>query len=444
MLFGLPWWGLTVLIVFLLVCAVIFRLGVHRLGPDSRSVLPGTKTEDNNSSRQLVHSATALRRSQIALLLSSRIAAFSGFALILIGPAARYLSSPLEWVLVIILLAIALAMGSLLVDGLSRSRQPEDAPTNASKCWYRLGQVLSILLFPIHRLLEVVMARIGNSESNLADRWRQIPDEPELEVGVLEEHEAQLGDYIAEFRDTDVEEVMTSRMDIVAIPTSATLQGAVDIISESGHSRLPLFRDHLDHIEGMIYAKDLLKELVGGDPDAIPNWPLIARKPLLVSTDQSIEDLLRAFKMGTTHVALVIDEYGGTEGLVTLEDVLEELVGDIRDEFDQDQPVLFERIDERHIRFDARIDLDAFGIIVGSYLDIDISQMLETEQLDFETLGGLVQHLTESIPDSGIEVSASGLVFRVEDVDQHRIGHVVVSPAEPSRPPETAEQEEAD
>ena len=145
------------------------------------------------------------------------------------------------------------------------------------------------------------------------------------------------------------------------------------------------FRDFLDHVDGIVYAKDLLPLLVDGDPDARPDWEKLARPPLLVPVDQSIEDLLRSFKVGTTHIALVVDEYGGTEGLVTLEDVLEELVGEIRDEFDRDEPTLYERIDENSLRFDARIDLDAFKTIVGTYLDPGIAHTLETEQYDFET-----------------------------------------------------------
>jgi CBS domain containing-hemolysin-like protein len=143
---------------------------------------------------------------------------------------------------------------------------------------------------------------------------------------------------------------------------------------------------------------------------------------------KKLGDLLKDFQTKKTHIAIVVDEYGGTAGLVTLEDVLEEIVGEIRDEHDETEEELYEQIDANTYRFDARINLDDINELVG--IDLD------TEEYDFETLGGLIFHLTGSIPQEGDEIKFESLKIRVEAVDNHRIGQVLV---EFGPPPELEE-----
>jgi len=243
------------------------------------------------------------------------------------------------------------------------------------------------------------------------------------EHGSLELQERELINSIIEFGETTVREIMISRLDVVALPVTATLSEALQIIRESGHSRLPLYVEHLDNILGIVYAKDLLPYLRDEAPEGDDTYHVdltrMARPPMFVPQGRKLDDLLKDFQRKKTHMAIVVDEYGGTAGLVTLEDVLEEIVGDIRDEHDEADEVLYEQVSDDTYRFDARINLDEINALTGISLD--------TQRFDFETLGGLIFHLTGDIPAEGDEVTFEMLHLQVETVDNHRIGQVLVT-----------------
>ncbi|MFW5972767.1 MAG: hemolysin family protein [Bacteroidota bacterium] len=289
------------------------------------------------------------------------------------------------------------------------------------------------LLFA-HRTLAPLSLMLARSTDMFRDRLkrgsRRISSE-ELKAmadvgeahGTLEEEERELIYSIVEFGETNVREVMVSRVDMVALPVTASIDDAIELIRSSGHSRIPLFIEHLDNIIGVIYAKDLLPYLGRNGVDHI-DWTRMARTPMFVPPGKKLDDLLREFQAKKTHIAIVVDEYGGTAGLVTLEDVLEEIVGEIRDEHDESEPSMYERLDENVYRIDARINLDDLSDDLG--IDID------GDQFDFETLGGLIFHLTGSIPVEGEEVVHENLAIRVETVENHRIGKVLVRVLPPS------------
>jgi CBS domain containing-hemolysin-like protein len=176
----------------------------------------------------------------------------------------------------------------------------------------------------------------------------------------------------------------------------------------------------------MIYAKDLIPYL--GVPGGLKGikWKALARPALFVPAGKRVDSLLRDFQTKRTHVAIVVDEYGGTAGLVALEDVLEEIVGEIRDESDRHESPLFEHVDAATIRCNARIDLDDLNEVLLQHLGAREDQLLDTASFDFETLGGLIFHLTEEIPDEGVEVTYGSLAVMVETVENHRIGDVLV------------------
>ncbi len=241
--------------------------------------------------------------------------------------------------------------------------------------------------------------------------------------GTLEEEERELINSIVEFGDTSVRAIMVSRLDMVALPVTATLQEALEMIRTQGHSRLPLYVDHLDNILGVVYAKDLLPYLKNGNAIGRLDWTRVMRPPMFVPHGRKLDDLLKDFQRKKTHLAIVVDEYGGTAGLVTLEDVLEEIVGDIRDEHDEPEEEWHEQLGEHVYRIDARMDLDDLNELLG--LDLD------TESFDFETLGGLIFHLTGEIPSEGDEVPYGRLTLRVERVENNRIGQVRVTVTPP-------------
>jgi CBS domain containing-hemolysin-like protein len=236
--------------------------------------------------------------------------------------------------------------------------------------------------------------------------------------GTIEEEERELIHSIIDFGDTTVREIMVSRMDMYALPVTATLEEAYRELVESGHSRLPLYDEHLDNVVGLLYVKDLLPFLKPGQWKETPDWRAVARKTLFVPYEKPLVDMLKEFQTKNIHLAIVVDEYGGTAGLVTMEDVLEEIVGDIRDETDEEEEALHRQLDEHTHSVDARIHIDDL---------MDVLQVdLRVENYDFETLGGLIFHLTGDIPRVGDEVVYDGLTMRIESVENHRIGRVLV------------------
>lgn len=241
------------------------------------------------------------------------------------------------------------------------------------------------------------------------------------EQGTLGEEEAALIHSLLEFGDTYAIEAMVGRVDIVALHVSATLDEAVALIRESGHSRFPLYDSSLDDILGVVYAKDLLP-IAGPDrpSDGAVDWRALARPARFIPPSRTLDDLLDDFRTHKTHIAIVLDEYGGTAGLITLEDLLEEVVGEIRDELDSpEDEAQFASVGVDSYRADAGLDLDDLFERLG--MDVD------TEDFDFETLGGLVFHLSGLVPDPGDEVTFRGLRLRVERVEENRIREVLIT-----------------
>ncbi len=288
----------------------------------------------------------------------------------------------------------------------------------------RFSRHVSAFLLPLHRILYPLSRSISRLTKAFHGRFRPARPLSGADVkamaeigeahGTLEEEERELIHSIVEFGDTTVREVMVSRLDIVAIEVSTEIDDALDLIRSSGHSRLPLYVEHLDNILGIVHAKDLLPNLAqNGEPNRPVDWRVIARRALFVPTAKKLDDLLTEFQATKTHIAIAVDEYGGTAGLITLEDILEEIVGEIRDEYDEGEESLYEKIGKNAYRCDARIDLDDLNDVIGSELD--------TEKFDFETLGGLILDLSGSIPSAGEVFTYRGLRITVREVDNRRI-----------------------
>ena len=280
--------------------------------------------------------------------------------------------------------------------------------------------VISRVLYPVVALLAGLLQRMQVVFHN----WG-LKDEPEIlssddlkvmaEIGEahgsLEPDEHEWIRSILDFGDTSVRAIMVNRLDITALPVTATLKDALELIRSTGHSRLPLYAGHLDSILGIVYAKDLLPYLSTNESNI--DWTRLMRPPMFVPLGKKLDDLLQDFQRRKTHLAIVVDEYGGTAGLVTLEDVLEEVVGDIQDEHDEDEDTLLEKISDSEYRADARIDLDE--------LNSALALTLDTESFGFETLGGLIFHLAGDIPEAGYETVHDRLQMEVESVENNRI-----------------------
>lgn len=225
------------------------------------------------------------------------------------------------------------------------------------------------------------------------------------------EDEHRILEGIIKFGSTDVRQIMRSRQEVVALPKDATFPEVLEVILEAGYSRIPVFEETFDNVVGILYIKDLLPFLA----DASYDWCQLIRKPFFVPENKKIDDLLKEFQGMKMHMAVVVDEYGGTNGLVTLEDVLEEIVGDITDEFDDDE-IAYTKIDDDTYLFEGRTSLVDFYKV----LNID-GKDFETNKGESDSLGGFVTEQAGRILRNNEYIRFSGLKLIVESSDKRRI-----------------------
>ena len=235
--------------------------------------------------------------------------------------------------------------------------------------------------------------------------------------GVLEAEEEQMISAVMSLSDSKLHEVMVPRIDIVAIDQEASFDDAVTLVLTEGHSRTPLYKESVDHIAGILYAKDLLRIIAAGGPR--PRLRDIMRPALFVPESQAVDDLLNELQRRRVHMAIVLDEYGGTAGLVTIEDLLEEIVGEIQDEFDEEEPMKVILRDGEAI-LDGRADIDEMGELVDPPLELEDDE-------EYDTVGGFVYHRIGRVPVVGDTVAVDPFTITVIKVTGRRVGKVRVT-----------------
>jgi len=233
------------------------------------------------------------------------------------------------------------------------------------------------------------------------------------EEGAIEEEEKDLIHSIFEFGDTLVREVMVPRPDIVAAPIESGPRHVLDLMLRHGYSRIPVYRANLDEIEGVVYAKDLLRHLHAGKPDVA--LETIMREPYFVPETKKVSELLREMQKKRVHIAIVLDEYTTVVGLATIEDLLEELVGEIADEYDREEPQM-EPVDEYTYLVNGRLSIDD----VNELLDVNLPHD------EWDTVAGLMYGLLGSVPTQGETVKFDHLTFTAEKVQGRRIAKVLI------------------
>ncbi|WP_228350684.1 hemolysin family protein [Rhodocaloribacter litoris] len=411
-----------ILLVLLLLASAVFsgsEVALFSLSATDRDLLA---RQGDSASRRVLRLLERPRSLLITILILNtlvNVAAAILAALVTHGVAQYYGWPPaLTVFLEVIALTFVLLVVSEITPKLIAARHAQTFSRRISGPLFVLYHLLAPLSGALSRAMRRVQDRLKPTVRPLSGEDLKTMAEIGEAHGTLEEDEKALIHSIIEFGETTVREIMVSRLDIVALPVTATLSEALETIRTSGHSRLPLYVEHLDNIIGIVYAKDLLPYTNAHNGSRRVDWTRLARSPMFVPLGKKLDDLLKDFQLRKTHIAIVVDEYGGTAGLVTLEDVLEEIVGDIRDEHDDDEEELCEPIDAHTYRCDARINLDDLNELLGLRLD--------TENFDFETLGGLIFHLLGAIPSEGTEVTYENLHLRVETIENHRIGTVLV------------------
>jgi putative hemolysin len=285
--------------------------------------------------------------------------------------------------------------------------------------------ILGRLLGPLVRLLSWLTRLVAGGFGTDVVRQAQISTE-ELkliverggETGVLEAEEEQMISAVIELGERRVHEVMVPRTEMTALPVTATMDEAIDTFIREGHSRIPVYKKAIDEVVGVLYAKDLLPFLKGGGPK--PDLRKLLRAPLFVPESMLIDDLLHKLQGRKVHLAIVLDEYGGTAGMVTIEDLLEEIVGDIQDEYDTEEPMTV-RLSDDEARVDGRASVDD----LAELFDVDLGTLEDAEEYD--TVGGLIYHRIGGVPRPGdrVDLPDQGLTLTVEVTDGRRVGKVL-------------------
>jgi putative hemolysin len=249
------------------------------------------------------------------------------------------------------------------------------------------------------------------------------------EETVIEDEEKEMIASVFQLGDTLVREVMVPRIDVDAVPGDLAMLEALDLILKAGHSRIPVYEDTIDNIIGILYAKDLLRYLRDGRTDV--SLRKILRPAYFIPESKKVDDLLRELQQRRVHMAVVVDEYGGTAGVVTIEDLLEEIVGEIQDEYDAEEPTV-ETLSEHEYAFDARVNLSEVSELTGVELVSEGS----------DTLGGFIYSHLGKVPAVGDTIEFEGVRIEVLSVAGRRIKQVRVSRLSPTGTPAAVEKEE--
>lgn len=279
-----------------------------------------------------------------------------------------------------------------------------------------LDKLLSPISYPMRAISDYLHEKLGRQKSNISvDQLSQALGLTSTEDTTSEEQKILEG--IVSFGNTDTKQVMSPRIDIFALEMEETFAEIYDKIVDKGYSRIPVYRDNIDHIEGVLFVKDLIPHINKKEFD----WNKLIREPFFVPENKKLDDLLKEFQSKKSHLAIVVDEYGGTSGLVSLEDIIEEIVGDISDEFD-DENLNYSQIDDKNFLFEGKINLKDFYRIV----DVD-EEIFEINKGEAETLAGFILEILGNFPKKGQKIHFTNVNFTIEAVDKKRIKQLKVT-----------------
>jgi putative hemolysin len=276
--------------------------------------------------------------------------------------------------------------------------------------------ILYPLSFVIEKIVNIFIGKIRDIDTISQYTRQDIENLMEVggEDGALEEDEKNMINSIFEFSEKTAKEIMVPRVDMMTIPADITTKDLFSFINENNFSRIPVYKNNVDNIIGILYIKDLLHHIKSLDDNL--NIARILREVTFIPESKDIADLLKMFQKEKTHIAVVVDEYGGTSGMITLEDIIEEIVGEIQDEFDEEER-LFRRINDNSYEFDAKIPVDDLNEILSLNLP---------ENEDYESLGGYLYDLFGEVPEVGDKKTFNGYTFSILSVHKQRIGWVSI------------------
>ena len=277
-----------------------------------------------------------------------------------------------------------------------------------------LYKLLIPVSIPMSKTITYIQEKLGKQKSNISvDHLSQALELTSKEDTTHEEHKILRG--IVNFGNTDVKEVMTPRMDVFALDQKTPFGEIIPRIIEHGFSRIPVYKENIDSISGVLYVKDLVPYI-----DKVKfDWVSILREPYFVPENKKLDDLLNEFKSMKMHLAIVVDEYGGTSGLISLEDIIEEIVGEISDEFD-DEEIIYSKLDDKTYVFEGKTSLKDFYKIIKP----ENSSLFEEAKGEAETLAGFILEIAQGFPKKNETIVFKNYTFTIEAFDNKRIKRI--------------------
>ncbi len=280
-----------------------------------------------------------------------------------------------------------------------------------------LSSLLSVVSFPLMNLTNVIENRLEKRQSNMSVEKLSLALELTSDEATTKD-EQKILEGIVSFGNTETSQIMIPRIDIFALSITELYEDVVAKIVDKGFSRNPVYKENIDEIIGVLYAKDLLPYLNEGNF----NWQKLIRDPYFVPENKKLDDLLKEFQEKKNHLAIVVDEYGGTSGIVTLEDVIEEIVGDISDEYD-DEDLLYTKLDANNYLFEGKTNLKDFYKI----LEIEIVELFDESKGESETIAGFILEIHGKFPKKDEVIKFANFSFEIVSLDKKRIKKVKVT-----------------
>jgi putative hemolysin len=413
------------LVPVVLIFALLFLSGLASASEVAFFSLPTSTVENFSKSKSRAKKLVAKLLEQPQKLLLTILIAnnFINVGIALVGTIIALRVSPMlevesEYAIsvsVILITVLVIVFGEILPKVIS-SKNPELVSTLLSG----FVNIASIIFYPLTELFLILTnafkKRIPKPESNILVEEIEPLIELGGKYGVIHDEEKKIIKNLLQFPEKTVKDVMTSRVDMVAIELGTELNQIIKVIRETGFSRLPVYQEQIDNIIGILYAKDIIQFV--RDRKARKKFDIrkILREPIFVPETMRLKTLLQEFKQRKMHIAIVVDEFGGTAGLVTLQDIITEIFGEIERDLQEDK--LFEKVGENEFVFDASLSIDEANEILGTNL--------KTTQSDYDTIGGFVLEITGKIPKEKDVIIYENLKFTIEKVDNRRIKKIRV------------------
>nr|WP_294776486.1 gliding motility-associated protein GldE [uncultured Flavobacterium sp.] len=406
-------------IVLLLFCSAMVsaaEVALFSLSPNDLTLLADKSQQKANLISKLLQKPKKLLAT---LLLANNFVNIGVIILFSFVGNSIFTSIAIPWVkfvVEVVLITFLILLFGEVLPKVYASRNNVKFALSMAQPLFVLDQLLSPISLPMRSVSNYLHEKLGRQKSNISvDQLSQALEMTSTDDTTFDEQKILEG--IVSFGNTDTKQVMSPRIDIFALEIEESFADIYPKIVDKGYSRIPIYRESIDQIEGILFVKDLIPHIHKKEFD----WNPLMREPFFVPENKKLDDLLKDFQRMKSHLAIVVDEYGGTSGLVSLEDVIEEIVGDISDEFD-DENINFSQIDDKNFLFEGKINLKDFYRIV----EVD-EEAFEEQKGEAETLAGFILEILGNFPKKGQKIYFSGVLFTIETVDKKRIKQLKVT-----------------